>query len=355
MKALSATHRLIPFRSLLKLLLAVAVSIQLVVIIYSHMNDFYVVDGVSDFLHRFLRGASLSLLATFLVAYPDLTIIQYLNRVYPWKQRVVIRVALQLMGTITAAVVVSTLITLFSHVLNPYPEGLVRVLIINAMIFAVSNIILMIILEAWIFFIRSDESQRQTQKLEQEIAQIRFEVLKNQINPHFMFNSLNVLSGLISKNPQKAQKFVGEFSQIYRYVLETIEQPLVSLQKEIQFASSYMNLQQLRYGEYLTFCIDLPTDRFTLFLPPLSLQVVLENAIKHNRVSSEEPLHIELTEVNNKLIIRNNLQPKISSKTRIQLGQKNLIKRYEMISSEPPQFQIVHNQYEVTLPLIEDE
>lgn len=170
-----------------------------------------------------------------------------------------------------------------------------------------------------------------------------------------MFNSLNVLSGLISKDTGKAQQFIDEFSHIYRYVLETIEQPVTTLEKELDFMRSYLFLQQIRYGNDLSYAVDIPAHLLQLILPPLSLQVVLENAIKHNVINESKPLKIEVFSHNKHLVVKNNIQPKISMGKSTGLGLKNLTKRYAMISAKEPVFSVDTNYYIAKLPLIDIE
>jgi PAS domain S-box-containing protein len=196
------------------------------------------------------------------------------------------------------------------------------------------------------------EANTKLLRVQKENLQSQFEVLKQQVNPHFLFNSLNVLSSLINKDISKAQAFIDEFSQIYRYVLETIEKTVVTLGKELSFARSYIFLQQIRYGENLIFTVNLPSDLLNLYMPPLSLQVVLENAIKHNIVNESNSLNITIVHDDNWLIVSNNIQPKISMGKTTGLGQKNMVKRYSLISDKAPTFQVVNNQYVVKLPLL---
>jgi len=348
-------HKLIPFSKLFKLLLGFSFILQLVIITYNHLSGFYEVNEPEHFVARLFMGTLLSLVAAFMIAYPDLFIIRYLNRRFPWSRKTFRRTIIQLGLTLFIAIAGSSVITSFSHLVNPYKEGLFSVMITNGLIFSVCNIVIMSILEAWIFFMESSESKRKTENLEKELSQIRFEVLKNQINPHFMFNSLNVLSGLIDKDTGKAQDFIDEFSHIYRYVIETIEKPLVQVGQELDFVRSYMFLQQMRYGEQLKFDVGLPSYALAQYLPPLSLQVVLENAIKHNLISAEKPLHIEISINNNHLVVRNNLQPKMTGARSTQLGQENLLKRYAIIGREIPEFKVETHHYKVSLPLIKPE
>ncbi|KAF5083703.1 Histidine kinase [anaerobic digester metagenome] len=196
------------------------------------------------------------------------------------------------------------------------------------------------------------EANTQLLKVQKENLQSQFEVLKQQMNPHFLFNSLNVLSSLISRDVNKSQQFIDEFSHIYRYVLETIEKPVVTLNRELGFVRSYMFLQQIRYGENLNFNISIPSSILNLYMPPLSLQMVLENAIKHNVINEGNPLRIDIFSDNGWLVVRNNIQPKISMSKSTGLGQKNMVKRYALISSMIPTFSVVTNYYEVKLPLL---
>jgi LytS/YehU family sensor histidine kinase len=302
-----------------------------------------------------LIGTAIMLAAAFAISIPDLLIIRFLNQSRPWNKRVFSRILIQLCITILLAIFVSTLVTVFVNWISAYKKGFVQVLIVNALISSVINILMMVVLEAWHFFIESDKAKLKSETLERELSQVRFEVLKNQINPHFMFNSLNVLSGLIEKDVDKAQLFIDEFAHIYRYVLETIEKPVVSLNEELDFIRSYIFLQQIRYGESLSFKVNLAADLLKMLLPPLSLQLVLENAIKHNIVNQSQPLGIEIYHENGWLMVKNNMQRKISSNVSTGLGQKNLVKRYAMICNDIPQFMVESNNYIVRLPLIEPD
>jgi LytS/YehU family sensor histidine kinase len=275
-----------------------------------------------------------------------------MNRYYSWNRRMGARIMAETFLTILTAVIVSTFITLLSNMLAPYDMQLRTVLVTNALIISVVNIILITILEGWLFFSEGALSRQKADRLEKELSQIRFEVLKSQINPHFMFNSLNVLSGLIDKDVVKAQLFIDEFSRVYRYVLETIEKPVVTLGEELDFVRSYMLLQQIRYGEALGLSVDIPSEMLGMLMPPLSLQMVLENTVKHNIVNQAKPLYIEISFEDGWLLVRNNLQLKISSYNSTGIGQNNLARRYEMVSERIPHFTVSANHYTAKLPLI---
>lgn len=348
-------NQIFPLNKLLKLILAIALSVQVIVITYSHLSGFSPLSGMTHFFVRLFAGVVLTVFAGFMIAIPDLFAIKYLNSSFPWTRRVFLRIIIQSVIAVIFASLVSVLITFVANAIKTYSENLTSVLITNSLISAVVNIILMIILEAWLFFVESDKARKKAQALEKELMQIRFEVLKNQINPHFMFNSLNVLSGLIDKDIVKAQLFIDEFSHIYRYVLETIEKPVVSVDEELGFIRSYIFLQVIRYGEALQVSINLPAEILNLLMPPLSLQIVLENAIKHNIIDSLKPLQIDISYEKEWLIIRNNLQPKTSKALSTGLGQKNMVKRYSLICDSIPEFVVRTNHYVVKLPLIKTD
>lgn len=355
MMEVKTAFRLIPFKKLLLFLLGLSMFIQLVIISYNHFSGYYHIVDFADFLDRWLYSVALSFIGANLLAFPDLYVISAFHKRLDWSQKPFIRSAWQLVAILIIAAIVSTSITLLSHAFNPFPEGLAKVLVNNFLIVAIINVLLTIVLEAWIFFTRSDAAQRKAEELEKALSTIRYEVLKQQINPHFMFNSLNVLSGLVATDQKKAQEFIEEFSYIYRYVLETVEQPVVSFEREYNFVQSYMALQQIRYGKALQYHVDVPSDKLGKLMPPLSLQTVLENAIKHNTIEEESPLQIGITVENNVLVVRNNYQNKMSKGVTTKIGLKNLTMRYSLVSEVQPSFYLQDGYFYANLPLIPSE
>jgi LytS/YehU family sensor histidine kinase len=352
---LKKVDRIMPLGKLFKLIISLAASIQIILILYNHYSGFYLLSGFLHFIQRLSLGIVLSTIAGFMITIPDLLVIDFLNRKFPWNRRILTRASLQFIFAIIFAVIASTTITLISHSLGPYEQGLVKIIWLNALIASVVNLIVMAILEALLYFDESNQAKSKAEVLERELFRIRFEVLKNQINPHFMFNSLNVLSGLVDKDVEKAQVFIGEFAHIYRYVLETIEKQVVTLDEELGFVRSYIYLQQIRYGDAIQLTVNVPAIILKLLMPPLSLQLVLENAIKHNIISTTQPLTIEIYYEGKWLFVRNNIQSKVSSGRSTGVGQTNLTKRYMMITNQVPEFNISNSDYIVKLPLIKTE
>lgn len=199
------------------------------------------------------------------------------------------------------------------------------------------------------------ELESYTQQLEKENILAQYETLKNQVNPHFLFNSLNALGSLIKKQPLEAYKFTKEFAKIYRVVLELKEHSLIHLSEELDFIRSYIFLQKIRFSENLSIDINIPSQYLDHYLPPFSLQLVIENAIKHNIISEEHPLHIEIYYEADRLVVRNNLQIRNNFHGSTGVGSKNMELRYKLISEDEPEFYTDAEYYYVRLPLIEEE
>jgi len=190
----------------------------------------------------------------------------------------------------------------------------------------------------------------------QEKANIlsQFELLKSQINPHFLFNSMNILAALIPQDTAQAVEFTHRFSKVYRKLLELREQPLVELEQELDFANSYLFLQKMRFADSLQVEIEVPSAVLQYCLPPFTLQILLENAVKHNVVSEEQPLRIRIgLAPNGQLEVRNNLQLRSTPVESTHLGLNILKTRYQLITPEPVEFEQTTQHYIVRVPLIE--
>lgn len=352
---LNSLNKFFPLRKLLNFILIMAFSTQLILVVYNHFTGFSVMTSFTHFMIRMIYGMVFSIAGGFIMSIPDLMMIRFLNRNFSWNKRPILRILIQFVMAVVFALFVTIVLTTMSHLISPYKQGLPALLLLNGLIISVINIIVMAVLEALVFFSESSQAKQRAEKLEKELFHMRYEVLKNQINPHFMFNSLNVLSGLVEQDSVKAQRFIEEFAHIYRYVLETIEKTVVPLNEELGFVRSYIFLQQIRHGEAIELTVNVSAASLKMVLPPLSLQLVLENAIKHNIVSNSQPLFIEIYTDKGQLIVKNNIQPKMSTGVSTGLGQKNLAKRYEMITDEIPVFSIKNTNYIVELPLIDTE
>jgi hypothetical protein len=182
------------------------------------------------------------------------------------------------------------------------------------------------------FYKAYNENKVKEQKIIAGTANAKFESLKNQIDPHFLFNSLNVLSSLIEENPENAQRFTTALSKIYRYVLEQKDKELVSVAEELAFAKTYMNLLKMRFENSLFY--ELPATDISpeAKVVPLSLQLLLENTVKHNVVSEQRPLHIRIYVEGEYLAVENDYQKKEVLQDRKGVGLQNIIDRYRIIT-----------------------
>ena len=205
---------------------------------------------------------------------------------------------------------------------------------------------------AFHFYKAYNENKVKEQKIIAGTASAKFESLKNQIDPHFLFNSLNVLSSLIEENPDNAQKFTTSLSKVYRYVLEQKDKDLVSVTEELSFAKTYMNLLKMRFENSLTYELPLQEINLEAKVVPLSLQLLLENSVKHNIVSVQKPLHIKIYIEDNYLIVENNLQKKEVLGDRKGVGLENIINRYAIISKRKMKIEQTDNHFKVKLPIL---
>jgi len=180
----------------------------------------------------------------------------------------------------------------------------------------------------------------------------KYETLKSQIDPHFLFNSLNVLSALIAENPEKAEDFTAKLSKIYRYVLEQKEKNLVPLSDELAFGKQYLELLQMRFENALVFSFpkDEALDKY--LIAPSSLQILLENAVKHNVASINKPLEVTIEIKQGNLWISNNLNPKKLLQKSSKKGLQNIIDRYALLTFKKVQIDQTNSHFIVRLPLL---
>lgn len=222
----------------------------------------------------------------------------------------------------------------------------------NYVVAMVITIIVSLVIHLVYFYKSYQENKLKEQKIIAGTASAQFESLKNQIDPHFLFNSLNVLSSLIEENPESAQKFTTSLSKIYRYVLEQKDKELVSVAEELQFAKTYMNLLKMRFENSITFDIPEGFDNEEAKVVPLSLQLLLENCIKHNVVSEAKPLHVKISIENGQLVITNNLQKKEVLQDRKGVGLQNIVNRYGILTKRKVLVEENEKEFKVFLPIL---
>lgn len=216
----------------------------------------------------------------------------------------------------------------------------------------ITTIIISLIIHVIYLYKTYQETRLKEQKVIAGTANARFESLKNQIDPHFLFNSLNVLSSLIEENPDNAQKFTASLSKIYRYVLEQKDKELVSLEEELSFAKTYMNLLKMRFENSISYDVVSNLEIQEAKVVPLSLQLLLENTIKHNIVSENKPLSIKIYIEKNYLVVENNLQKKEVLSDRRGVGLQNIVNRYALISERKVLVEQTNEFFKVKIPIL---
>ena len=204
-----------------------------------------------------------------------------------------------------------------------------------------------------VFLVKESESEMvRNEQLEKAKAQAELEALKNQIDPHFIFNSLNTLSHLIEDNPVKAKQFNDNMAEVYRYILHNKKKGLVLLREEIIFLQDYFSLLKIRFEEAVQLNLHIPDELFDLYLiPPISLQILIENAIKHNEFSDDGPLIIDISLDNDLLIVNNDVKKKILRKPSPGIGLYNLNERYKLLTNKSIDIKD-EKQFSVMLPVL---
>lgn len=190
-------------------------------------------------------------------------------------------------------------------------------------------------------------------ELNQVAMEAELQSLKLQIDPHFVFNNLSVLSELILEDQQLGYDYAENFSRIYRYLLLNSKKNTIFLEEELKFLNSYMFLIRHRFGEGVNFDIDIDSESRQLSMPPLTLQLLVENALKHNRTSKKEPLRVRIsTNDKQELIVENALLPIEKPLDSSGIGIKNIIRRYHLLSEKEPKIIKSEASFKVIIPLI---
>ncbi len=203
------------------------------------------------------------------------------------------------------------------------------------------------------FFIQWKENLLRTQALEKANLEARYDTLRNQVNPHFLFNSLNTLLMLVNDNPV-ASRYVESISEIMRYMVQSREKDAVLLRDELKIARDYVFIQQSRFGDKLKVDFDIPESCFHFAIPPLALQMLLENAIKHNVVSKEDPLTVRVFVHDNQfVVIENTVKAKLDREPSTGVGLENIRNRYLHLTGKTIQVKQENGKFMVMLPLFE--
>jgi ligand-binding sensor domain-containing protein len=201
--------------------------------------------------------------------------------------------------------------------------------------------------------IRTREKRlRREDDIQKEKILYQFETLKNQVNPHFLFNSFSTLSAIIDEDSEMAQDYVQKLSAFFRNILEFRDKPLITLREELSLADTYYYLQKKRYGSSLEMVSVIPEGFLNTFIPPMTLQMIIENAVKHNVISSERPLQVSILISNEKIVITNPIQTKKNMVVSTGMGLHNIRSRYLLLTGKNIEINMLDGVYTVSLPVI---
>ena len=309
----------------------------------------------SDYIFWF--GISIGI--TIFLAIIILQQINWLEKVLPWKKSVVKRIVAEIFLTVITVLSAMAIMAYFT-----YPMHIKFCncnMTFNAHLFeefTAGIIMLMMILsvtEGSYFFNEWKNGLVLSETLQKEKVESQLEALRNQANPHFLFNSLNVLSSLVHADPDKAEEFINKFASVYRYVLNIQDKNLVTLKEELDFLNSYLYLQKIRFREGLEIEINLNKELEEHYVLPFSLQFMVENAIKHNIVSKDLPLKVNIYFKDDKICVTNNIQLRNNEDETTGMGLKNLQQRYFLLANVMPEYEQKNEEFVVCIPLLKPE
>jgi two-component system LytT family sensor kinase len=310
----------------------------------------------NESLRWHLVTATLTTIALLFIAATFRAIDKILDQYFPFEANVYKRFFIQLFVCAIAVGIFRYLMFLLigdailkNFNVDTFPEELIGLAaMVNILICSVYILSIM----GYRFVQRWKESSIRTLELEKEKAIVQFENLKNQLNPHFLFNSLSSLNSLIDENPPLASAFLQQLSKVYRYLLENNEKNAVSLQSELTFIQNYLNLLTTRFQKGLNITIQIEPHNKEKMLTPVTLQVLIENAIKHNITSARQPLNISITTQGDYLLVQNNLQRKNIISHSHQKGLNHLRTLYSHITQAPIEIIETPHTFTVKIPLL---
>ena len=324
--------------------------------------------GVSILLHVLLPFPSnnhhnrlfdyiTSVVITIFVWEGNLRLDHLLNEKYPWIKNPGKRLFSQfLIAMMYSAMTIFLLMMVFNKYICEIPVANKMALVLTSTIIGVMVSFIILSVEISMqFFSQWKSSIVEIEKHKKETIQAQLENLKSQVNPHFLFNNLSVLSSLVYKDQDKAVEFINQLSKVYRYVLDSKERELVAVETEMEFIRSYCYLLIIRFDDSLKFQFDIPEETNEKLIPPMALQLLIENTIKHNETSTEQPLLVSVKVEGDSLVVRNNLQLRKKYETSSETGLNNIIKRYRHYTDRPVEIKNDGSYFEVKIPLLNSD
>ncbi|RRB07548.1 sensor histidine kinase [Larkinella rosea] len=282
----------------------------------------------------------------------------YLNQRLPFEKNIKLRVAVQVVGgwsivktiSVIATYIVSTFF-LSARYMEISQTNRLSIIIVGFTIFLANTVVCLGFMASHFLKQWQENAVRATQ-LEKEKVQVQLDNLKNQLSPHFLFNSLSSLDGLIHENPDLASQFLRQLSKVFRYVIQHKDKDLVSLSTEVDFINNYISLLKTRFNGSLDIEIKIPSEYSDKAIVPVTMQILIENAIKHNIANSGQPLTIQIMADEQYVTVENNLQRKPRVETSNGQGLTNLKALYHFLSEKDVKVEEQTDRFRVRIPLV---
>lgn len=302
------------------------------------------------FSRQTIFGILGSLSTTLIMWFGVKSIVIFLWRKFPWETNPVKHLILEVLSILFYTALVGSIFFIVNEIypIESFEEDMRLSIFFTLMItFFITSIY-----EGYFFFMNWKESRILSEKLAKENIQSQYETLKSQINPHFLFNNLNTLSALIEENPKLAVDYVQKTADYYRSILNLKDKEVITLGEELDLINTFFNLQHNRYGDNLKLIVDIDSSFYSTYVAPLSLQMLLENAIKHNIISKDKPLTVKITASNGCIIVTNNLQRRDMEQASNGFGLKNITDRYSYLSSRKVEISENDSYFTVSIPIL---
>jgi len=330
-------------------------SINLVILVIMGNLVAYFVNP--DFIHHpklWLSNSFFAVVLGFPMMKLNEFIIVHIGRRIKWEIKPLKRFFITLLVIIILAILITILMNyVYCFIVHHFTYSDCIATTLNMLLIEILIIVYFFTLYTGIeFFKKWREGLLQQELLQRKALELQLEALKNQVNPHFLFNSLNTLTTLVHRDPDLAVSLIIQLSDSYRYLLEQKDKKIVEWATEKQFVENYLSLQQMRFANNIQIQIETGGET-DFYVVPLSVQMMVENAIKHNIITSDEPLHIAIYTVDNYLLVRNNLQVKSSVDKKGNVGLENIALQYEILTGRKVEIIKETDYFTVKLPMID--
>lgn len=305
-------------------------------------------------IEMFFKSWLISAVIAYLVWEGNVHLTQWIYNKLSWEDNVIKRLAIQTVVILGYSLSIIIGGTIMWHSTMPIPPMRQEDWVITITVSTLLVITILAVHERIYFFRSWRESELKAEQLKTQYAQAQYDALKMQVNPHFLFNSFNTLSSIIPEDPGKSVDFVNKMSEVYRYILLSNSKPLATIQEELEMARAYSFLLQTRFEEDFKIIINGDENQLG-YIPPVSLQMLIENAVKHNEVTPDNPLSLLIDIQIDKIVVSNKITPKkLSQEDSTGMGLLHIKKRYEIIPQKGFEIQSLNNHFVVTLPIIND-